>query len=219
VAQPAPVVSQQQQPAQTQAASGEAALAWENPMALAAAIAQNERALVDTLAREQFALSDKDREAFEADMGAAVPQIMARVFLKAQMGALNQIAQVVPRMIEQYVQTQVRSRSNEGAFYRRWPGLKRPELEPVVARLAQTYRMANPQAPTEQMIEDLGPWVMSVAGIAANAAAMMPAGGVVSGNGNHAPQKMAPFVPAVGGPSAISAAAPADPWAILGKDE
>jgi hypothetical protein len=178
---------------------------------MAEALMQNEPALLDHLAANEFKLSQEDIEALETDAPAYIPKLLARVFLKSQQSALRQMANIVPAMMQKMTEVTKRNTENENKFFSRWPNLKADQHGDTVRRLARTYRQMHPQASLDQMIEDLGPIVMITAKVPLTPAAP-------NGSG-HAPSGSPPpaFRPALSG--SVSPPQPtdpnADPWGGL----
>lgn len=183
------------------------------PGRIAEQLAANEANLIEHLAAGDFALSKEDLEALEADAPAAVPKLLARTFVRAQVGALRQMQQIVPAMIQGQMRVMRENWKNEQAFYKRWPDIDAVKHGPLVARYAQMYRQANPSAPMSQMIEELGPMVM-VAG------KITPAPTPVNGAPLAIrPPQPTPFKPAMGGPASPPQPQEVNEWAGMGQDD
>lgn len=228
-AAPAPVEGQQptpqpaaaptgQQGQQPQAAASPLPTHAE-PGKIADTLYQNRAALIDHLAATQFSLSQAEAEALETDAVGAIPKIMARVFVEAQVAAMRQMQNVIPAMTSQMAALAKRNDANQAKFYTRWPSISAEQHGELVNRLARTYRQMNPQHNLDQMIEELGPIVMMTAkiqpGVVGNGAASI-APRVPPGTPPRRPP--APFQPAGAGVGGPSPAAQADPWSGLGGD-
>lgn len=188
------------------------------PLKIAEGLLQHEAALTQHVAKELFKLSPEEVEALEANAVEAIPNLLAKGYVKSQYNLMRQLAQVVPAMIQKQTAVMQRVQDSQSRFYDRWKdaGIDRVKHGDLVTKYAMVYRQANPQATREQMIEDLGPMVIMAAKIAPPTPA--PAG---RGNGQRAPAGAArppqppPFVPAVGGAAAGSATTELDePWMI-----
>ncbi len=113
--------------------------------------------------------------------------------------------------------------SSQGKFYERWPQIDKSKHGSVVDRMAQTYRRENPQATLEQMVEELGPYIMMAAkipnqpGAAPNGNPQAhPASSPMRPTGNRPPAS--PFVPAVGGAASPPQATEENPWMGFGAE-
>lgn len=184
------------------------------PAAMAQAILQNFEQMADHLATTpEFTLSEAEIEAVNNDFVGALPKLAAKVMLRAQISALNQMERVVPAIVQKVIKATEAQGVSKRAFYARWPQIKEAEHGQVVDRLAATYRRENPGATREQMIEALGPYVMMIAKIPASGAAPQAPGP----NGHPARRPTSPpFTPAVGGPASIPAPGADDPWSGYG---
>jgi hypothetical protein len=190
-----PVASPQEttSPAQLTPSGVGAALDPADPVAIMHALVANEAAATAHIANTLFRLSPEEVEALETNAVAAVPQLLAKGFVKSQVNLLQQLGQIVPKMMQRHIEAVRANSTNENKFYGRWPGLK--SHGDLVKRLAVTYRQMNPSAPLNQMIEELGPIVMLAATLP-----MQQLPGVPPGNGAVRAPQPTPFVPAMGGP-------------------
>lgn len=220
--QPAATPPQPGQPGQPEATAPRLPTPAE-PERIAQALLSDIEALSQHLAgTDEFKLSEKDIEAINEDVTAAIPQLMARTYIRAHASSMAQMAKVVPAMIARYMKvTEARDKS-AAKFYARWPDIQKDQHSEVVDRLAATYRRENPSATLEQMVEELGPLVMMVAKIAPKvgaAAQQNGSGGQPQRPGGRMPPPQ-PFQPAVGGPASPPAATPGeDPWSGYGAQE
>lgn len=197
------------------------------PAQIAQALMSDFTAISDHLATTaDFQLSPADIEGLETDVAGTISKVAARTFVRAQAAAINQMARIVPAMVQKILETTKRNDERVGKFYERWPDLKRGQHHETVMRFAKTYRQMNPQSTFDQMTEDVGPMVMAALKIA-------PGQVQPQTNGHQPPNPMAPtgarrpqaspFVPAHGGGSGgPPQPASADPWAGLaggGEDD
>lgn len=192
------------------------------PAKMGEAILANLEAFADHLATTpDFAMSPEDIEAFNTDMTTALPKFAARVFLRAQASALNQMERVVPAVIERYMKVSAARDESSGKFYSRWPQLNKQAHGGLVDRMARTFRAENPKASLDEMVEALGPYVMMAAKVPFQQSAAPngnqqphPASSPLRPTGNRPPPS--PFVPATGGPAAPPQAHEDNPWMGLG---
>lgn len=151
--------------------------------------------MIDHLANGMLALSKEDMEELETDVSKAVPRLLARTFVKMQSNMLQQMARLVPNMVQTTTEAVRRNAESRSKFFDRWKGsgLNAAEHGELVDRYAQTYRSLNPTATFEKMVEDLGPILLMATGAKPTAPSTERA----------APPKPQPFVPATPGATAV----------------
>jgi hypothetical protein len=127
---------------------------------------------------------------------------------------------VVPLMIQRQAQVGERHQANLNEFYSAWPSLDRGKHGPAVQELAVRYRQMYPTATKEQMIEHIGPMLLSQLGLPMTpmhrGPAARPANGGQPARGSPKP---AGFVPAAPGTVSQVTTVPEDPWAFMGPDQ
>lgn len=185
-------------PASTEATSApQAQLDPYDPGALATALQQNEAAAIQHIADTMFKLSPEEIEALETDTVGTVPKLLAKALVMSQRNTLNTIARLLPTMMQRQTAVTAKHSENEGKFYAAWPQIEKAKHGDLVNRLGAQYRQMNPNASLDQMIAELGPYIMMVAKIDPNArpgtqtaqpSPMAPTG--------YRPPQPAPFVPA-----------------------
>ncbi len=136
-----------------------------DPISLARGLVQNQAAAIEHLAQTQFQLTQPELEAMESDPGQAIPRLLARTAVFMQQQFLTQLSRVVPMQIQRHGELLQRHSSNEDKFYASWPQLDRAKHGAMVRELGQRYRQLNPDVTLEQMIKDLGPFVLHRAGL------------------------------------------------------
>lgn len=215
-----PVVPPAQAPAPTtQPPAGEAppqALSPSDPVAIATAIEQNREAVIAHLSQTKFALSDEDVQELETDVVKAVPKIMSRVFIEAQMSMQKFLAQAMPGMMKSYSTVTKANDDAEKTFFDTHKDLdiKNAQHRSTAIRIATVYRKANPTIPLDQLIQEVGPMVRMALQMAPPAAPSAPsAAPAIPGQ----PKGGTPFRPAVnGGGGSSSAPAEVSEWAGMG---
>lgn len=129
----------------------------------------NQPALVDWLAKNAFALTKEEAEAFELDAVGNVPKLMARVAVNNMKSTMNTIKSIVPQMIAAEVakitSTQSKAKEAIGEFYSANPHLNEKDHGSLVTKWANAYRLANPQASRKEAIEYVGKAVSFEAGV------------------------------------------------------
>lgn len=187
------------------------------PASLAQALGQNGAEIVKALATNDFKLTAEEASGLETNPVEVIQTLMAKTFLRAQQAALMTMATVIPAMMK--AQTAVSSKSKEtmDSFFGQFPNLNPKDHGETIRRIAVAYRQANPSAPSDQAIREVGAMVMSMVGSqppsSANGAVASAPQPVV-----RAPQP-SPFVPA-GSASPVSSPQPvqASPWDVLGMN-
>ena len=226
-ASPAPAAQPQAQPSgaapPTTPSDGSPPRTPTEPAELAAMLQAHEADLTKSLAQQMFALSSADVEALDTDAAAHVPQLLARVYLRSQVNAMNFMAQYVPRMVQRQLEIGRRNDANEGKFYSAWPQIDKGAHHSMVREMAHLYRQMHPQATLDQLIKDVGPLVMLKAGIPlAPMTQLVPA---VNGQNGHTqvkpsavrpppPSPFVPVVPGAGGPGTPQPGLNSNPWDI-----
>ena len=211
VAPPAAQPQAPQQPTPTEQPGEARPLTAADPMGIAAGLEANRDAIITHLAQTKFGLSESDIKDLDTDVTVAVPKLLARVFLESQMSMQKFLAQAVPGMLQKYNKVTSANDSAEKKFFAAHKGLDQnnPQHRDAVVRMATVYRQANPNIPLDQLIQEVGPMVMTVLKIGAappaRSAAAAPRGGT-------------PFTPAVNGGGGLSPTSePVNEWAGLGQ--
>lgn len=175
--------------------------------------------MIDALAQQKFALTPAEIQALEVDAVGVLPKIMARVYYEATVNGLQQLANMVPRMVESVVTTRIGENSAEEAFHTEWPNIDPNNAQQMkaVQHFANSYRQMNPRASQTDAIKFVGTAVTQFFGL------QMPQ----RANGSGAPRggtplarpRTPPFAPAQGGRAAPlpgQPQAPAEPFLGLG---
>ena len=168
-----------------------------DPVSLARGLVEHQAAAIEHLAQTQFGLSPQELEALESDPGGAIPRLLARTAVFMQQQFLTQLSRVVPMQIQRHGEVLQRHASNEDKFFAAWPQLDRAKHGTVIKELGQRYRQLNPDASLDQMIKDLGPFVLHRVGLpfAAPGVAAPAAQAARPASNGAAPQPQA-FTPA-----------------------
>lgn len=189
-------------------------LSPSDPVGIANAIEANRDVVMAHLAQTKFALSEEDVKELETDVVQAVPKIMSRVFIEAQMSMQKFLAQALPGMMKQYGTVTKANDEAEQAFFNTHKELdiKNAQHRATAVRIASIYRQSNPTIPLEQLISEVGPMVKMALQI--NGTTPPAAASAVPGQ----PKGGTPFRPAVnGGGGSSPAPAEENPWAGLGQ--
>lgn len=190
-------------------------LSPSDPAAIADAIQANRADVIAHLANTRFALSPEEVTELETDAAQAVPKLMAKAYLEAQMSMQRFLAQAVPGMIQKFTSTDKENSKVENQFFEAHKNLgldmNNASHRQTAIRVAGMYRQMNPQMPLPQLIADVGPMVALALKLAP------PTGGTQPQTAPSAPRGGTPFRPAVGGGGGASPApAAVSEWAGLG---
>ena len=198
-------------------------LSPSDPAGMAAAMEENAPALIQHLAQTRFALTQEEVQELQEDAAVAVPKLLAKVHLHAQIAMQKFLAQAVPGMIQQHQRVSTANSEAENKFFETHKALgldkNNKQHRDTAIRIAKLYRGQNPTAPLDQLISDIGHMVAKAVGAqpgqpqpGAPSAAQVP-GTVMVGQ--------TAFRPAVNGGGAPPMTPPAagdNQWAGLGQD-
>jgi hypothetical protein len=216
--QPTPQPEPAPQPPPQPAAQPARAPSAGEPEALADALEANRDAALEHIAQARFALSEDEVNALNTDPSAAVPKLLARVYLESQLNMMRFMASSVPQLFQKHSQTQANSKTAEDEFFAQHKELdaKNVQHRQTVVHFIGAVRQMNPQATRAQVFENAGKMAKAFLGITAALAAPQQQPGVPP-----AP-KATPFVPALGGggapPPQPNGSAAGSDWMGLGMD-
>ena len=168
---------------------------------------ENEPALVDAVAKQQFQLSDVEKEALETDAAAALPHILAKGYVKNLQSTVNVVKNLIPQMIQSEMVRHQSLVTVEQAFFTQYPQLDKITHGRDIVAVGQAMKARNPNMPPAELLHKIAAAVMGMHGIQ-RAAPQAP-----RGNGQ------VPFVPARSGPqTGATNLADISPFAGLGLD-
>lgn len=136
-----------------------------DPVSLARGLVANYDAAVNHLASGPFALSPQDMEALETDVAGTVPKLLARAAVYMQTQVLTQMGRIIPQMIQRHGEVTKVHGQHVDAFYSAWPSIDKAKHAALVNEMGWKFRQLNPDMPTEQMIEALGPFILARLGL------------------------------------------------------
>jgi hypothetical protein len=182
---------------------------------LAAAAAERQKA------RDTFVASLQDMYKLDEDTALKVmtepetvlPQILANLHVTVLDAAVQGVMQQLPRAVQGVLESKQTVDAGKQAFFDKWPQLAAHEAD--VLRFGQVYRQLNPEASTEQFIEEVGAQVMVVKRIPFDAVAA-PAKSAGAGSVPTAPP--APAVPGTG-TNRVAKPVETNEFALLAIDE
>lgn len=183
-----------------------------DPFTLARGLVEHEAAAIEHLANTVFRLEPAEVEAIESDFAGNMPKLLAKVALFGQHQLLTQLGNIVPLMMQRSSEQRKIHETNANKFYDAWPNIDRQKHGELVNQLGVRYRKMFPEATLDQMIQQLGPLVLTAIGAQPTtpAAAQPP-----KGNGARPPQPRG-FVPAAPGAAVQIQQVPDDPFGYMG---
>lgn len=146
-----------------------------------------ENALKEISSRISF--TEEERLALQTEPEKVLPMLAARMQVEAFEGVLHTVLSMVPQIVQRQVAAFRAATEYENAFYSQFPELR--GHSDTVRRVAVMYRQANPTAPPEQAIREIGRMATSLVQ-SSNVAPQKPPR-----------QRARPFVPAA--PSGVPA--------------
>ena len=168
VAQPPLPTPEQQVVQPPQAATGQAP-ATEAQVPEQVSVEQHRSKFLPQLAK-LYTLTDAEVEGLQANPGAVLPEMAARLHYEVQMATFQGLMQVLPSVIESQVKLRESSTRYNDQFYGKWPALKtavssNPTVEQNILQAINAYRQVNPQAPVDKVIAEAGLLAMISLGI------------------------------------------------------
>ena len=97
---------------------------------------------------------------FGEDQARSIGKLQARVYLDAVQGATRAIMEQLPGVIKTLNSQSAADDATEKAFFDAWPLLNKKDHGDTIRRLANSYRQANPNAPMDVTITDVGAQAM-----------------------------------------------------------
>ena len=138
-------------------------------------------------------MSQEERDSFTADPAAALPKFAAKLYLDIYDAVFSNVMAQVPPIVQTLARQAQRGAEEQRSFYDTWPQLRGKKYEPVVRRIAATYRQLFPNTGPEQFIQEVGTQAMTVLGLQAPAApAAAPAPYAPAAPGGAAPRRVRP---------------------------
>lgn len=169
VAQPPPQATPQAQPSAPQSltpAEQEAEDIRRDPFAYQSRIMQQqEAAFIDTLAKETYAISNEDMDAFLSGDASKVSQALARVHVNSVNSVMRCVSQYMPMWVGNMINVHRAAQEAEDGFWSANPGLNKAQHGAYAKSAATAFRQMNPQATREDMYRMVGAMVAAAAGV------------------------------------------------------
>lgn len=113
-----------------------------------------------------FAVSPELAVELEADYAAAVPKLLANVYMKSVASSVDYIQKLVPPIIDRHLAQANAHRAAEEEFFGQFPGLNRKSHGADIVALGKAFTAANPKITKEQLFQLVGAATMAKHGIA-----------------------------------------------------
>ena len=149
-----------------QARSAEAQRIRQDPFAYQAElIAGQEAAFVDALAKDAYAISDADMDAFLSGDSTKVSQALARVHVNAVGSVMKVVSQYMPIWVGNMLKVHQASSEREAQFWSEAPYLDKTKHHALALTAARTVRQFNPNMESGEMNRMVAAMVAAAAGV------------------------------------------------------
>src|SRR5688572_20489620 len=125
---------------------------------------------------KQYALSPEQARELDENPASAIPKLMARVHYQAHVAAFTGIMSQLPQIVQMVMEKGSEVTAAEKKFFDRWPLLQDSKHKQTLDNVLRSYRAANPNVTTEDMIEKAGLIAMISLGLDPTPQATAPAG-------------------------------------------
>lgn len=106
------------------------------------------------LAERHYNLTQEQADEFDADPGAAIPKLAAKLHMEVMQQSVAMVAGMIPQIMQNVTAVQANETAREQEFFAEWPELK--EHRDQVVKLGAIYVQMNPQATFEEFKRDVG---------------------------------------------------------------
>jgi hypothetical protein len=159
---------------------------------------------------QSYAMTEEEGVELLRAPEAVLPKLAAQLQLNIMEQLIQQVAGMMPRVIDNHLGQQKANTANRESFFKEWPDLNKPEYTDTLTRIAMTYRQQNPAAPRERAIKEIG-------AIAAMTLGVVPTGMIQPTVPVIAqPPQFRPAMPGGGGRPAV--AADSNPFTALANE-
>lgn len=113
-----------------------------------------QRQAIDYLMANEYKLNDEDRTQLISAPDEVLPKLAARMHVGIATQLAQQVAQAIPAMIQQHMDSHIKAQRAEMEFFGRYPKLNRAEWKPIIAESLQMVKQMNPNANRDQIINE-----------------------------------------------------------------
>lgn len=103
-----------------------------------------------------FKLTEEQADSLIENPNEVLPQMMAKLYLDSYASIIQAVQANMPSMVQAVLAQSQTQQSAQQQFYTEWPQLNKPEYQDTLKRVADSYRVANPSASTEDFIKEVG---------------------------------------------------------------
>lgn len=104
----------------------------------------------------KYAMTEDDGVEFVKAPEKVLPRLFANVHAAALENTVGVVQQILPQLVEGVLQRVSQAATVKRAFDKAWPALADAKYTDKIRRLSDLYRAQNPQASTEQFIQEVG---------------------------------------------------------------
>lgn len=109
---------------------------------------------IEQLTNGMYALSEEDKTALIAEPDKVLPGLAARMHVTMQVQLAQQIAQILPGIIQGQLAQANKVQGLETSFFGTYPELNKPEFRQTVQESLAMIRQVNPQATRDEVMRD-----------------------------------------------------------------
>lgn len=113
-----------------------------------------EKQAIERLTTTEYALTEEDKVALISEPDKVLPGLAARMHVRMQVQLANQIAQILPGIIQSQLQQATKVQGLETSFFGQYPELNKPEFRQTTLESLAMIRQVNPQATREEVMRD-----------------------------------------------------------------
>lgn len=114
---------------------------------------------------ERYVIPSEEESALLTSPGAVLPKLVSRLFLDVYDAVFANVVSQLPALVAPVIDRREQARRYREEFFRAWPQLNKPEYTETVERIARAYRQANPNAPPDKAIREIGAQAIVALGI------------------------------------------------------
>lgn len=120
--------------------------------------------------QEMYKLSDQEVQDFQTNPGEAIPKLAAELHYKVMMSLHSSMMELLPHAIESQSRLTQKKVEYENKFYGKFPALKEAvakdiKVEATINEAIKAFRVANPKATMDDLINKVGLLTMITLGL------------------------------------------------------
>lgn len=105
---------------------------------------------------EKFKLSEEEIDELRTEPEKVLPKMLAKVHTETMEYVVNLMRHNLPQMVNQQLQVSKSNADVEEQFFGKFPELKNKKAVKTAERIARAYRQVNPDAPANEVIDQVG---------------------------------------------------------------